>query len=454
MLDIHRNNPLKDVSNLLKRKTRRPMIIQDVDSDNDIPPREAELEFENLNLNFDKYCFLCHKEITFTPEEHPFFRCITCSKYYHRDCYKEYNLKQTEKDLCKSVIRINKAENPTENNLNKNENALNKNKIFGKECILCIMQNSNFCTICKNKITEENNNDLIIQCELCGNLMHYKCLDVPLYFIFYRELYKNIFINLGISPQIYKEFLLKIKDIKNNYIGKELLMKIYDEFKIIPTSSISNYLFYICSFCKTRNLYDLQEINVFNSTSFSKVNFYNTALNPLSQNVNKIKTTWNMNKIHELYILSSNPYNEAQFDSEKYDSNYVTPKPVKIIKKYEYNRVNNIIIKNSPLNNINTVINITGVDNDENNNNSNIPLVKKPINEENISKENELDKDGKENKENKEENELSNIVQMFEEGEQKKLNEKNNTNNNEINSNNNNNKSHNSISKQSKSFIK
>ena len=87
----------KYFSNLLKRKTRRPMIIQDVDSDNDNLPREAELEFENLNLNFDKYCFLCHKEITFSSEDHAFFRCKTCSKYFHRDCYKEYNLKQTEK---------------------------------------------------------------------------------------------------------------------------------------------------------------------------------------------------------------------------------------------------------------------------------------------------------------------------------------------------------------------
>ena len=119
--------------------------------------------------------------------------------------------------------------------------------------------------------------------------MHYKCLDVPLYFIFYRELYKNIFFNNNIKSQKYKEFLLKIKELNNKQITKELLPKIYKELKITPVSFILNYLFYICHFCKTRNLYDLQEINVYKSTSFSKVNFYNTTLNPLSQNINKVK---------------------------------------------------------------------------------------------------------------------------------------------------------------------
>ena len=341
-MDLHKNASLKDVSNLLKKKTRRPFVIQDVESDNDTPPREAELEFENLNLNFEKYCYLCHKEIVFSPEEHSFFRCKTCSKYFHRDCYKEYNLKQTEKDLCKTVIRINKVDYDFPNskkNLsnpqsptsmvgpqpskpeNKNENPSanqNKNKLFGKECIICIMQNSNICSICKNKI--DTDNDLIIQCELCGNLMHYQCCNIPIYFIFYRELYKNIFINLGINPQTYKEFLLKLKDVKSSDVNKDLLQKMYEELKIIPSPQILNYLFHVCNFCKTKNLYDLQEINVFNSTSFTKVNFYNTALNPLSQNVNKIKSTWNMNKIHEMYISYNNPYNEVQYDTEKYDS--------------------------------------------------------------------------------------------------------------------------------------
>ena len=392
-MDFHKNMPIKEMSNLTRRKTKRPIIVQDGDSENENSIREEELEFENLNLNFERYCYLCHKEINIIPENHLFFQCMTCSKYFHKECYKEYKLKQTEKDLCKNIIRINKKNSDIidinerkslgNNNINVNNNInQKKNNIFGKECILCIMQNNNYCTICKKKIETEK--DLIIQCELCGNLMHYKCLDVPLYFIFYRELYKNIFFNNNIKSQKYKEFLLKIKELNNKQITKELLPKIYKELKITPVSFILNYLFYICHFCKTRNLYDLQEINVYKSTSFSKVNFYNTTLNPLSQNINKVKSSWNMNKIHEIYISSSNPYNDALFDTEKYDSNYILPKPVKIIKKYEYGRINNIIIK------------------DCNNKHNNFT-------EEEIC-------------------ELSNIVQMFEDGDQNNKNNKENEN--------------------------
>ena len=424
-MEIRKNIPIKDVTNLMRRKTKRPIIVQEVDSDNDIQPRDAELEFENINLNFEKYCYLCHKEINFFSENHPFFQCMTCLKYFHRECYKEYKLKQTEKELCKSVIIINKIQyepNPqsnTQNNLDnnsqekiQNKNVIQKkNKFFGKECILCIMQNNNYCTICKKNIDIDN--ELIILCELCGNLMHYKCLDVPLYFIFYRELYKNIFINNNIKNQKYKEFILRIKEIKNSQITKELLPKIYEEIKIKPFPNILNYLFYVCSFCKTRNLYDLQEINVYKSTSFSKVNFYNTTLNPISQNINKVKSSWNLNKIHEIYISSSNPYNDALFDTEKYDSSYIIPKPVKIIKKYEHNRINNIIIKNSSLNNGNNLTENEVKKEDNKNNN----------NKQNITEEEEIF-------------ELSNIVQMFEDGEQKN---KENDNGQKDNKNDNNN---------------
>ena len=69
---------------------------------------------------------------------------------------------------------------------------------------------------------------------------------------------------------------------------------------------------------------------------------------------------------------------------QKYDSNYILPKPVKIIKKYEYGRINNIIIK------------------DCNNKHNNFT-------EEEIC-------------------ELSNIVQMFEDGDQNNKNNKENEN--------------------------
>ena len=381
-MEIRKNIQIKENSqNLLRKKIKRPIIVQDIDSDNDIISKESELDFDNINLNFQKYCYLCHKEIIIYPNDHSYFKCITCFKFFHRECYKEYKLKQIEKDICKNIIMINKVKKEI-------------NNIYEKECILCIMQNNNFCVICKKKI--KNDNELIIMCELCGNLMHYKCLDVPIYFLFYREFYKNIFINLGINQQKYKEFLIKIKEINNNEINNELLPKIYKELKILPSSIILNYLFYICNFCKTRNLYDLQEINVYKSTSFSKVNYYNTALNPLFQNINKVKASWNMNKIHEIYISSANPYNDALFDHEKYDSNYVIPKPLKIIKKYEYNRINNIIIKI--------------IENGEKKDTENKNKI-------NSAEEEEIF-------------ELSNIVQMFEEGEHKnnedKINNKSN----------------------------
>ena len=72
-MEIRKNIPIKDVTNLMRKKTKRPIIVQEVDSDNDIQPRDAELEFENINLNFEKYCYLCHKEINFFSENHPFF---------------------------------------------------------------------------------------------------------------------------------------------------------------------------------------------------------------------------------------------------------------------------------------------------------------------------------------------------------------------------------------------
>ena len=106
-MDFHKNMPIKEMSNLTRRKTKRPIIVQDGDSENENSIREEELEFENLNLNFERYCYLCHKEINIIPENHLFFQCMTCSKYFHKECYKEYKLKQTEKDLCKNIIRIN-----------------------------------------------------------------------------------------------------------------------------------------------------------------------------------------------------------------------------------------------------------------------------------------------------------------------------------------------------------
>ena len=387
-MENNKNFELKDDNNFLRKKTKRPIIVQEIDSENEIRPKAHEFELENINLNFEKYCYLCHKEINIFYESNSFFQCMTCSKYFHRECYKEYKLKQTEKDLCKNVIRINKIK------YESNSQISNNNKYFGKECILCIMQNNNHCIICKKRIDIDN--ELVIQCELCGNLMHYKCLDIPIYFIFYRELYKSIFINNNITKQQYKNFLLKLKEINNIEINKEFLQKIYEKLDIKPFSHILNFLFYVCSFCKTRNLYDLQEINVHKSTSFSKVNFYNTSLNPISQNINKVKIGWNLNKIHEIYISSSNPYNDALFDSEKYDSEYIMPKPIKIIKKYEYNRINNIIIKNESKSN----------------------------NNKNTTEEEEI-------------YELSNIVQMFEDGEQKnkesKEEQKENNKNNNIN---------------------
>ena len=395
-MEIRKNNQLKDIPNLLRKKVKRTIFVQDIESENDSQPRDTEQEFDNINLNYDKYCYLCHKEIIPSLEEHSFFKCKTCSKYYHKDCYKEYSLKKTEKELLKNIIIANKIDIPspqknipnpptegaeggqTENIPPKNKLNYTKKELYGKECLMCILQNSNFCYICKKKINYEK--ELIIKCELCGNLMHYKCLDVPLFFIFYRELYKNMFSNNKIDGQKYKEFLLKLKEYKNTEITKDLLQSIFDQIPIKMESNFyQNSLFYICTYCKTRNLYDLQEINVYRSTSFSKVNYYNTTLNPLSKNIHKVKDSWNMNKIHEMYISSSNPYNDAKFDTEKYDSIYCTPKPVKIIKKYKYNRINNIIVKSNTNNTNNTNTNSeTNNNNTTNNNNGDIMSIGNP----------------------------------------------------------------------------
>ena len=109
-MEIRKNIQIKENSqNLLRKKIKRPIIVQDIDSDNDIISKESELDFDNINLNFQKYCYLCHKEIIIYPNDHSYFKCITCFKFFHRECYKEYKLKQIEKDICKNIIMINKV---------------------------------------------------------------------------------------------------------------------------------------------------------------------------------------------------------------------------------------------------------------------------------------------------------------------------------------------------------
>ena len=79
-MENNKNIELKEVSNLLRKKTKRPIIVQEIDSENETKPKEPELELENINLNFEKYCYLCHKEINIFYESHTFFQCMTCSK--------------------------------------------------------------------------------------------------------------------------------------------------------------------------------------------------------------------------------------------------------------------------------------------------------------------------------------------------------------------------------------
>ena len=86
-MENHKNSYIKETPNLIRRKTKRPIIVQDIDSENENSQREEELEFENLNLNFERYCYLCHKEVNIIPESHSFFQCMTCSKYFHKECF-------------------------------------------------------------------------------------------------------------------------------------------------------------------------------------------------------------------------------------------------------------------------------------------------------------------------------------------------------------------------------
>ena len=60
-MENNKNSHIKEMPNLIRRKTKRPIIVQDIDSENENSQREEDLEFENLNLNFERYCYLCHK---------------------------------------------------------------------------------------------------------------------------------------------------------------------------------------------------------------------------------------------------------------------------------------------------------------------------------------------------------------------------------------------------------
>ena len=62
-----------------------------------------------------------------------------------------------EKELCKSIIRINKINTtPNKNETNPQNNLINQKELYGKEFIIWIIQNSNFCCLCKNKYDPEN----------------------------------------------------------------------------------------------------------------------------------------------------------------------------------------------------------------------------------------------------------------------------------------------------------
>ena len=345
---MNKVSSIKDIPTFLQRKKKRTIVVADNDSDGDSSHKSQDSETELINLNYDKYCYLCHKEIIPSVEEHSFFKCRDCSKYFHKDCYKEASLKKIEKNLLKDakILNVfNQENNNKENNtiILNDGTEINFNNLYGKECILCILQNSKLCCICHEKINYDENN-LIIKCELCGNLIHFNCLDVPLYFILYREYYKFMFEQKNSeNSEKYPQFLRQVKEFQGE-VNFGTLSEMMHKLNIEIPENLEKNIFYVCNFCKRRNFYDMQEINIYCSRNFSKVNYYNTILNPISQNFHRVKKNNVMNKVHEMYISCSTPYTDAKFDEEKYDTDYNFPFPIKLVKKFQRSKINNTII--------------------------------------------------------------------------------------------------------------
>src|SRR5690606_14852060 len=103
-------------------------------------------------------------------------------------------------------------------------------------CTFCEHKQKQKCIICNKKIDQKE--DIQVDCEFCGNFMHWECLKIPIHLIYSRKMYSRFFkdevcINNFINElRDFEKANLKFtssnnsnNNINNNSSKKELLVK-------------------------------------------------------------------------------------------------------------------------------------------------------------------------------------------------------------------------------------
>ena len=241
-----------------------------------------ELGEKYYSLFITSKCIYCLKTIIKDDK----VECKRCFRSFHKNCI--YEITDHETNIIKEI------------------------------CVFCKNEIQNTCCKCSNILNKKQ--DIILQCELCGNKYHYKCFKFPLYYIFRKYCYfEFITKNNGFDyEEKYNKLLIeisnldKIKNITFNDL-KNVIKKC--KFNDRISDILLNNIFFVCIVCQLKKYYKFnEEIIMHNATALQKITF-----------------TKKIGKIHEL-IVPLNSIKE-KVDTINYDK---SPSIKKIIGEFTY----------------------------------------------------------------------------------------------------------------------
>ena len=247
----------------------------------------AKSNAKYFSLYSSSNCAICQQQTN----QNERIQCKKCFKIFHQKCYED--------------------DNATVN-----------------ECKFCFYSQNLLCCHCESKIFEREH--IIIQCELCDNIMHYQCANLPLALMLSREYYANVFKETTEMKFFYYEF---IKQVGNQYIESQLRNQNQNDIIRQIINSISynlNYrredlfdrihkVFYICNFCKKKETLCLESLRNIGFKIYDKVLF-----NSISANV------------HEMYISIDKSEIKREVVKKRIES-FEKAKIKKILAKLFYN---------------------------------------------------------------------------------------------------------------------
>ena len=183
-------------------------------------------------------------------------------------CYKK--ILKEDKVECKRCFR----------SFHKNcvlEMTYNETKIIKDICTFCIHEIKNSCCKCGKFLNKKQ--DIIIQCELCGNQYHFHCFLFPLYYIYRKYCYYEFVTKNNDTEEKYDKFLEEISNLEKNK-GRNIN---YNDIKNIikkckfnnkVSDILSNNIFFVCIMCQLKKYYKFNhEIIMYNSTVLQKITF-------------------------------------------------------------------------------------------------------------------------------------------------------------------------------------